>query len=45
MPVVAITAYDVAYPRGEAMEAMCDEYMSKPIDFVRLKAVLQRILR
>ncbi len=32
VPVVAITAYDAAYPRAEAMEAMCDEYMLKPID-------------
>lgn len=44
LPVVAITAYDVAYPRAEAAEAMCDEYMVKPVDFGRLEAVLRRIL-
>lgn len=44
VPVVAITAYDVAYPRAEAMEAMCDEYMVKPLDLGRLEAVINRVL-
>ena len=44
VPVVAITAYDAAYPRAEAMEAMCDEYMVKPLDLGRLEAVLGRVL-
>lgn len=44
VPVVAITAYDAAYPRAEAMESMCDEYLIKPLDFGRLEAVLERIL-
>ena len=44
VPVVAITAYDAAYPRAEAMEAMCDEYMVKPIDFGKLEADLHGVL-
>jgi len=44
LPVVAMTAYDAAYPRAEALEAACDEYIVKPIDFGRLEAVLRRIL-
>ncbi len=45
VPVVAITAYDAAYPRAEAMESMCDGYMVKPLDFGKLEAVLHRVLR
>lgn len=45
VPVVALTAYDAAYPRAEAMAAQCDEYMVKPLDFGRLGAVLRRLLR
>lgn len=44
VPVVAITAYDLAYTRAEAMEAMCDEYMVKPLDLGRLEAVITRVL-
>lgn len=44
VPVVAMTAYDAAYPRAEAMAASCDEYLVKPLDFKRLGAVLRRIL-
>lgn len=44
VPVVALTAYDAAYPRAEALEAECDEYMVKPIDFGRLATVLRRVL-
>lgn len=44
VPVVAITAYDAAYPRAEAMESMCDEYLVKPLDFSHLEAVLRKVL-
>jgi CheY-like chemotaxis protein len=44
VPVVAITAYGAAYPRAEALEAMCDEYLVKPLDLGSLGAVLRRVL-
>lgn len=45
VPVVALTAYDAAYPRAEAMESMCDEYMVKPINLRSLEEVLRKVLR
>lgn len=45
VPVVAITAYDKTYPRAEAINSLCDEYMVKPIDFQKLEAVLRQVLR
>ena len=44
VPVVALTAYDASYPRAEAFEAMCDEYLVKPLDLSRLGAVLRRLM-
>jgi CheY-like chemotaxis protein len=44
VPVVGVTAYDTAYPRAEAFDAECAEYLVKPIDFRRLERVLNRLL-
>lgn len=44
VPVVAITAYDAAYPRAEAIAAECAEYLIKPIDLDRLGRVLDRVI-
>jgi two-component system, cell cycle response regulator DivK len=33
VPIVAITAFDVYGRREEALEAGCNEYVPKPIDF------------
>jgi len=44
VPVVGVTAYDVAYPRAEALGAECADYLVKPIDFGRLEGVINRLL-
>lgn len=44
VPIIALTAYDSAYPRAEAMEAMCDGYLVKPINLAELEGVLRRAL-
>lgn len=44
VPIVAITAHDGAGVKESAFEAGCDEYLTKPIDFTRLEAILHQIL-
>ena len=43
--IVAVTAFDMAKAREQAEAAGCDQYISKPIDFKRLKVLLERLLR
>src|SRR3954462_6512715 len=42
VPIVAVSAHDSPESRTEALEAGCDEYVTKPIDFDHLHALLQR---
>ena len=42
VPIVAVSAHDSPESRTEALEAGCDEYVTKPIDFDNLHAILQR---
>ena len=44
IPIVAVSAHDSAESRSEALEAGCDEYVTKPIDFDQLDRLLKRLL-
>lgn len=44
VPIVAVSAHDSAGSRTEALAAGCDEYVTKPIDFDQLSALLERLL-
>ena len=44
VPIVAVSAHDSPESRTEALEAGCDEYVTKPIDFDNLHAILQRFM-
>jgi len=41
---VAVSAHDSPESRTEALAAGCDEYITKPIDFDHLNALLQRFV-
>lgn len=42
IPIVAVSAHDSPETRAEALAAGCNEYVTKPIDFDILNAVLER---
>ena len=42
VPVVAVSAYDTA--RRRAIQAGCADFVSKPIEVEKLKAVIERLL-
>lgn len=44
VPIVAVSAHDATESRTEALEAGCDDYVTKPIDFDHLNALLTRLL-
>jgi CheY-like chemotaxis protein len=44
IPIVAVSAHDSPQSRSEALEAGCNEYVTKPIDFDSLNEILQRFL-
>jgi two-component system, cell cycle response regulator DivK len=44
IPIVAVSAHDSPESRTEALAAGCDEYITKPIDFDHLTALLQRFV-
>jgi two-component system cell cycle response regulator DivK len=45
LPIIAVTSFDKADSRGGAEAAGCDYYLSKPIDFYRLEALLEKLTR
>jgi DNA-binding response OmpR family regulator len=44
VPIVAVSAHDAPESRIEALEAGCDAYVTKPIDFDSLDTLLKRLL-
>jgi CheY-like chemotaxis protein len=43
-PIIAVSAHDTADFQQEALSAGCDGYVTKPIDFVSLEAMIARLL-
>lgn len=44
IPVVALTAHAMQADRDSALEAGCDAFETKPVDFARLTATIDRVL-
>ena len=44
IPVIALTAHAMVSDRKRALDAGCDEYETKPIEFARLLAKIQTML-
>jgi two-component system cell cycle response regulator DivK len=44
VPIVAVSAHDTADFHHEALAAGCDAYITKPIDFSDLEAVMRRMI-
>ena len=44
VPIVAVSAHDTADFHHEALAAGCNAYLTKPIDFSELEAVMRRMI-
>jgi len=44
VPIVAVSAHDATESRVEALEAGCNEYVTKPIDLDHLHGLVKRLL-
>ena len=44
VPIVAVSAHDTADFHSEALEAGCDAYVTKPIDYPQLEETVNRLL-
>jgi two-component system cell cycle response regulator DivK len=45
IPIIALTAHAMAGDKDRAMEAGCDDYDTKPVEFARLLGKIQALLR
>jgi two-component system cell cycle response regulator DivK len=44
IPVIALTAHALATDRAKALQAGCDDYDTKPVDFARLQEKINSLL-
>ena len=44
VPIVALTAYDGSGVKESALEAGCNDYLTKPIDFEHLQETIRHLL-
>lgn len=45
IPIIALTAHAMEWDRREALQAGCDEFATKPIDFPGLLAKIEKLLQ
>jgi CheY-like chemotaxis protein len=45
IPVIALSAHAMAGDRDKALDAGCDDFDTKPIDFARLRAKIDAMVR
>ena len=43
-PIIAVSAHDTSDFQSEAMEAGCNSYVTKPIDFNELEELIRHLL-